>query len=304
MSLIAKSPFVPQSDLEIKFETYRYYLDCFCREITKTNQNWRVFAQHCFRCTNRLQGLQNIDLDWIGRWTKISWNTEYLLSEGAPDTELIRINNQWKPIQAYYSLYSCGEAVAYIIDGNKADGHHKTLKKITEFFVKMKISPWDKAFKGAKGKSRDEHFAVNFPDDIEIPHNLKRMGVSPLSMIAKCLKAEHNHRIDETYNKQPGFLKYRYDPGYTGLLHFLYRLRVKSNYKDVGIFISKAPDAHIKNFSISLYIICFYTLVLFEILLIRKCRKKTIIELAEKYLEINPKAMQLERRINFYKDKL
>lgn len=290
------------SEIEIKFETYRYYLDSICRQIEDEYTAWRVFCKFCLKETTSLQGISGFDEAWVKRWMKIAWNTEYLMRENTEEYELIRFNNQWKPIQSYYTVYAASEAVAYVLDGKHADGHQKSMKKVMDYLSKTKLSPWNKAFKGAKGESGNDHKPVNFPADISIPHNLKRVDITPVEMIAKCLKVEHKHRIDDLFIKKKGQYKYSFNPGLTGLIHFLYRLRVKSNYKDVEIFISEAPPENIKSFSDSLEKIVLYTLTLLEIILIRKCKKKFILELAREYIKINKNADILIRRMKYYKN--
>jgi len=293
-------PFRSQDDIEIKFETYRFYLESFFQQIDKEYFSWEDFCKKTLHQTKNLQGFRGFDENWIKRWMKIAWNTEYLMEEMTDDFELIRFNNQWKPIQSYYSIYAACEPVVYVLDGEYANGHQKSMKKITEYLVKTSLCPWNKAFVGEKGKSGRDHCPVNFPNDINIPHNLQRTNVNPIEMVAKCLKVEHQHRIDDLFKKERGKYKYNFDPGLTGIIHFFYRLRVKSNYKDVEIFVSEAPEENIKGFSKSLEKIVLYTLTLLEVILIRKCRKIFIIELARDYLRINPNAKELEERKCFY----
>ncbi len=296
-----KSSFSQSSDVEIKFETYRFYLESIYRQIEKEYPDWSLFCRKCIKETNNLKGFSGFDESWVKRWMKIAWNTEYLMKETTDDYELIRFNNQWKPIQSYYSVYAASEAASYVLDGNYANGHQKSMKKVTEYLVKTNLCPWNKAFKGEKGKKGNSHYPVNFPSDVSIPHNLQRVNINPLEMIAKCLKVEHQHRIDDLFVKKKGLYKYNFNPGLSGIIHFLYRLRVKSNYKDVEIFISEAPEENIKGFSNSLEKIIFYTLTLLELILIRKCKKKFILDLAKEYLNINKNALYLKRRMSFYK---
>jgi phosphopantetheinyl transferase (holo-ACP synthase) len=292
------------SEIEIKFETYRYYLDSICSQIEQEYTAWRLFCKFCLKETNSLQGISGLDEAWVKRWMKIAWNTEYLMRENTEEYELIRFNNQWKPIQSYNTVYAASEAVAYVLDGKHADGHQKSMKKVTDYLAKTKLSPWNKAFKGAKGKNGNDHKPVNFPADISIPHNLQRVDIAPIGMIAKCLKVEHKHRIDDLFIKKKGHYKYNFNPGLTGIIHFLYRLRVKSNYKDVEIFVSGAPPENIKSFSGSLEKIVLYTLTLLEIILIRKCKKKFALEVAKEYLKINKNADILTRRMKYYKSNI
>ncbi|MFW6135040.1 MAG: hypothetical protein ACOC5R_05640 [Elusimicrobiota bacterium] len=299
-----KVPSRSQDDIEIKFETYRFYLESICQQIDNEYLSWQDFCKKTLHQTINLQGFRGFYETCIKRWMKIAWNTEYLMEEMTDDFELIRFNNQWKPIQSYYSVYAACEPVVFVLDGEYANGHQKSMRKTTEYLVKKSLCPWNKAFKGARGKSRKDHCPVNFQDNINIPHNLQRINVNPIEMIAKCLKVEHQHRIDDLFNKERGKYKYNFDPGLTGIIHFLYRLRIKSNYKDVEIFVSEAPEENIKGFSKSLEKIVLYTLTLLEVILIRKCKKKFIINLINEYLNMNSRASQLEKRKSFYENNI
>lgn len=290
------------SEAAVKFETYRFYLQCFHDYLKDEYGGWKKFGRDCMKRTQCLKDMGMFDHTWIERWMKICWNTEYIMTTGGDkkDVELMRINNQWMPIQCYYAIYAAAEALAYAIDGNKADGHQKTLRKVTSFFVRNGLSPWNKAYEGSRGPKGRSHNPVNFPEGITIPHNLQRCGVSPIQMIAKCLKVEHSQRIDDLFKKKPGLCKCDFDPGYTGPFHFLYRLRVKSNYKDVETFVSGATGDSIKSFSTSIKRFCFWSLLYMEIVLIRKCHKDYFAELAGKYLKLNPRADRLKSRKGFY----
>lgn len=293
-----------ERDLQIKFETYRFYLRCIKDVISAGRPKRHDLAMEIISSSSNIQGIRGFDASWIERWMKIAWNTEYVLAFGGDDPELARINNQWKPIQAYYSVYAASEAVGHAIDGNKADGHQKALRKVTDFFVARGISPWNKAFKGSRGRLQCQFVPVNFPHGIVIPNNLSRAGIEPLQMLAKCLKAEHEHRINELFVKKPGLFKYNFDPGYTGLFHFLYRLRIKSNYRDVEIFVTQVDDDGIADFSSSLDKICYHSLQYMEIILIRKCKKRFILNLGQSYLRINPRADRLRERLSFYEENI
>lgn len=125
-----------------------------------------------------------------------------------------------------------------MIDGNKLDGHIKALRKISEYFVRQGFAPWCLSFCGCLGKDKEQARANHFPAGLQIPHSLSRTGIQPIQMVAKCLRAEHANRVDDFFEKGKGLYKYNFDPGHTTILHFMYRLRIKSNYKDVEIFFS------------------------------------------------------------------
>lgn len=285
-----------------KFETYRYYLKCICLYLSSEYSNLPSFIQYCYEKTRSIKLLKSLDPIEIERYLRIAWNTEFLLTIDYGDPEITRINNQWTPIQAYYSIYSGLEALSYGVNGSHTSSHVKALSKCSDFLIDIGISPWDKAFLGYRGKDNNSHIPINFPENIIIPHNLQRHGVKPIEMIAKFLKVEHAHRVDDKWKskKESGCYKYMYDPKPTTLLHFMYRLRVKSNYEEVDTFVTEAPERIIIEFAQSLRTITTWSLALIEILLLRRFGKGKIISQMESYLLMNNDADKVNVRLELY----
>jgi hypothetical protein len=299
MSIFAGGAYTPTSDSEKAFETYRYYLHSIC-ECHRRYGRWTDFGNGVLAKTRVLQGLKSPDFAWVGRFLKIAWNTEFLISAGTRDAELARFSNQWTPIQCYYAAYGGAEAAGYALDGQRADGHEKALRKVTDYFIKAGVSPWNYAFRGPLGRGGDSVAPANFPPGLVVPHNFRRAGVRPYEMVAKCLKAEHRHRIDDQW-KRGRDRKFNFDPGPTGLLHFLYRLRIRSNYRDIDAFISGAPDASIRSFGDSIRQITFYALLYLEIIVLRKIGKRALLGLIDTYVRQNARAKRLAARSRFYR---
>ncbi len=281
-------------------------MHCIMEYLFATFTDWQNFGVQVIGVAGKFKKLPNCDSSYLERFLKIAWNTEYLACENqSNDVHIIRINNQWKPIQIYYAIYSAGEALSYLIDGNKSNGHRKCLRKLSDFFVNHGLSPWKYAFNGWRGKSNNDHFPVNFPAGLVMPDsNLQRRGVQPVQMIAKCLKAEHYHRVDDDFQKKKGIYKYKFNPHYTTILHFLCRLRIKSNYKDADIFLAEAPNRIIQEFSNDLSDFCFWTMLFFEIFIIQKCTKSCFVNIFEHYEKMNPNITRLKQRIEFYESNI
>ena len=123
-------------------------------------------------------------------------------------------------------------------------------------------------------------------------------------MITTCLRAEHKHRINENFFKRRNFFKKDFNPGLTSLFHFFYRLRIKSNYRDIDFFIMEASDALILEFASALKKIVFWFLIISEIYLIRRCRKRNIIRAIDNYLAINPYHGLLRDRSEYYENNI
>ena len=135
-----------------RFETYRNYLQRFCSHSRAEHPTWLALANACAAATQQLQPTKPLDETWVRRFMGIAWNTECLMRHVPESADLLRVSNAWLPVQAYYAVYAGAEALAYVIDGVKADGHVKALRKATSFFVKGSIAPWKLAYGGAKGR--------------------------------------------------------------------------------------------------------------------------------------------------------
>jgi len=299
MKSIVQNP--ERTDDLIRFDTYRFYLHSVCAFLSDEHNAWDAFARQWLLEAAKLPPLTTIDEKWIARFLKLSWNTEYLLAQKIDDVELARVSNQWLPVQAYYAVYSAAEALAYSIDGHKTEGHAKTLRKTSDWLVKHGPRPWCFAFTGARGKSGGEAKPVRLPNPLMLPSNLQRIGVQPVQMIAKCLKAEHSHRIDDSWRRGCGKKKYEYaPPGPTTVLHFLYRLRIKANYGNVDLFLADAPDDEITGFGNHLRKLCYWTLLMMEIVVRRRILPSRFDTLASSYLTGNPDAKHLAMRCRVY----
>ncbi|MFZ2055023.1 MAG: hypothetical protein WAU81_12620 [Candidatus Aminicenantales bacterium] len=292
---------LPSEEADYKFETYRYYVQCFVEMINTLYPTDQALIKEISQSTKHLQGFKGYNRNWVPRFLKNAWNTEFVLNFNlVDDPELARINNQWLPIQTYYSVYSAGEAVSYLLDGNKAGSHRACLKKINNFLVNLGVMPWNLMYIGPIGKKSSEHRPKNFPPDIEVPHNLARKGISPIQMVCKCLKAEHKNRVHDEFQKKKGKFKYRFDPGNTSLLNFLYRLRIKSNYEEIDVFLTQAPDRLIMELGKNMASLGFKTLILFEIITMKKIGKSDFNSIVDEYMALNRNASALQTRRKLY----
>lgn len=305
----------PITKSEKAFETYRSYLSSIIADFVKIYSTLDNFAEHAWKeCELTPLRRPPFDSKTIRRYLIIAWNTEYLLElNNFSEIDIVKISNQWRPIQAYYSIYSAGEAVSYVIDGSLVESHNKCIAKLNSFFVeRVRIRPFCLCYTGS---TRRGIVSKNIPAGVAPVNNLSRIKSTPVNLIATCVRAEHRNRIDEFEPKkltkvqrkkgQKKRLKLDYDPGYTTMLNFLYRLRIKSNYKDAEIFISDSPDEYIKKFSKDLTSIVNVTLLLFEIIIIRRWGTENFARLAQSYLKSfnynkQGSGSPLERRLQIY----
>jgi len=139
----------------------------------------------------------------------------------------------------------------------------------------------------------------NFPPNVVVPNNLQRQDVDPNGMLARCLLAEHKNRVEDKWQPRAG-LKYAFDPGDTGLLHFLYRLRVKANYDNVEMFLVDGGPADISAFPILLSRFTMLAMIYLETITMRRIKKRVLVGMAKDYLDRNNDAVMLKRRLDLY----
>ena len=281
---------MPFSDEEIAFDVYQNYLENWVGFIKSKYKTYDDFIISISQLANKLQKSTNIDIEYIKRFLYLGWNTEDLVRLNDKNiiyNDMLKVNNQWKPIQVYYSIYSLSEAACYSLTRMKAESHSKCLSSISNYFKTTKIEPWNLGFTGYMGNKKiiSTIEPINFSKGIATPNSLTRVNTSPEEMIATCLKAEHKNRIKQHQKTGKKDLKYLYNPGLTTIFHFLYRLRIKSNYKEVEIFLSDAPENEVKAFSKNLTKINLYTNTLLEILILKKIGKKVLFEIMDEFVD-------------------
>jgi hypothetical protein len=286
------------------FETYRNYLQRFCQHSKSSHPKWADFAAACKQATASLRPLADVDEAQIKRWLGIAWNTEALLhlAKDGEEIDLLRIQNAWLPVQAYYAIYGGAEALSYAVDGQAAGSHGKALRKATAFFIKSSLTPWKLSYHGPLGKDKAQHKQRNFTPGTIPAHNLAGSSASDEAVIARCLKAEHQNRVVEACRKKtkPRRYQHSYDPGDTGVLHFLYRLRLRSNYRGINLFVVNAGDELVRSFTDGLVCVVTRTLSYMEAVLISKCGKDVVLSIAREFLPRNQFAGHLKRRVQHY----
>lgn len=282
------------------FRTYLNYLIAVRDHFRRHYGSVKTYYDACMEATRQIQGNRSIDLDYVRKYYKLAWNTEHLMHTSRnKDTDVQRLNNHWTPVQAYYSIYCACEATAYALHGQKPGSHSRALRLMTDRFKGSGLTPWCWVASGPIGKTRRDHRVDNLPPGTSVPHNLQMRDVDPIGMLALCLRAEHRHRVKDTWHRGAGF-KYAFDPGDTSLLHFLYRLRIKANYDDVEIFLVDAETSDISAFPDLLCLFTRLAMMYLEVLAMRKIRKKGMLELANGYIGQNPGAEALKRRLCVY----
>jgi hypothetical protein len=193
-----------------------------------------------------------------------SWNSELLLNLPFLFQEnFLKFSNHWSPVQSYYSIYLCLRALI-VAKNIRARGDHKTTLQIvsSNFIQGEKIIPypWNilkdcSKFCGLRGTS-----TVNFINPLENPFyfrkNLNKLQDSICLFVKTTRERIVKEKCQDWKEKNPinNRPRKRLKKGVKksiskstrpiSIFDCLYRLRIRSNYKDVDIFIlgSSVPE--------------------------------------------------------------
>jgi hypothetical protein len=201
---------VPEGEEEVAFDVYENYLESIVSLIREKYED--KFISSIATDTSKIKAGTLLSIDYIKRFLFLGWNTECLvkINDSLPDIELLRVNNQWKPIQVYYSIYSLCESTNYALTSQKKESHSGCLKSMSEYLSKHSFHPWSYAFNGYLGNSKTSRTItpINFSHNLIVPNSLKRQNISSEEVIACCLQAEHRNRIDDYRPQKKGPYKY------------------------------------------------------------------------------------------------
>lgn len=215
-----------------------------------------------------------------------AWHTEVAL--GVPqvfsDPGLIRFTNQWAPVQAYYALYSLWRAW-FALEGSQVQTHGEVLRSASSVIRQRALfpSPWSYACSGGYLLRDAAHIGFQSQQISDVKHLSTPGSISASDdWVAKALRTTRKFFLEQreenwkSQNRTKSGHRYqRIPPGErqrirsqlhaTTLFDFLYRLRIRSNYRDVDDFVSgQLDDADALNYFQSLLSFTQRTMLLLE----------------------------------------
>lgn len=224
----------------------------------------------------------SVDYEQVRRSLAHAWGTELLLALSgrfASDDEFVRLSNNWAVVQVYYVLYHVTQALAVAKGFLRPDSHAKTQNQYVSFWLKrpLNLAPWTL---GAKASGWCNCPAGQTIDSAI--HAWSACGeATQLSIAAKALRTTRDDAVAEAASRLRDKKKAdrrrawladeaahvaagrrpRQEPTWAkpqltalerqdvdskvsphGLIHYLYRLRIKTNYVDSAMFTDGPPD--------------------------------------------------------------
>ncbi len=232
-----------------------------------------------------LLSIRNMDTSHIRRLLFNCWSSETLLNlPRFLDVDFIKFSNHWSPVQSYYAMYLAVRAL--IVSRNiSARGDHTTTLNVcvSNFINNQRIFPGPWSYLNGLGGND-----LNFPDDftkldLSIQQNPyffrtdRNLLLSNYSLFLKTTRDrlfEEKIEIWKSNNPTHHGQRLRLPPGKrkeidqstraTSFLDCFYRLRTRSNYRDVDIFILGSGQQEARNYLDALCNITHKTLVMLE----------------------------------------
>ena len=201
----------------------------------------------------KIKGTKNLDLNLIKKWLVNGWNTEKILITNKQ--LLLNDDNyfvlQWSFPQAYYSVFAT--TLAYFSSvGYTENSHTAVLKKLGEIIHSGEYPSFLSFNASGTKKNMNYH-------NIDCHSTNKTWGVSSFdtdsveNKICQFLRTTRKIQLDEKReDMKKNFLTSKHQPkkkidesewekvsqktGYTTIFNFIYRKRIKANYRDIDTF--------------------------------------------------------------------
>jgi hypothetical protein len=250
-----------------------------------------------------VQRNSNVDIGRVRDLLLNSWNSEVLLNfPGLLKNDFLKFSNHWSPVQSYYSIYLALRALIIAKNFDARGDHTTTLQVVVSNFIKgekLLPLPW--------GLLLDNQGFQNLPEDVsprqinplENPYYFRSDQNRLCDSLCLFLKTTRKRVIEEKCQDWKGKHPTRKGPRKRlpagqrkkivqktkaiSTFDCFYRLRIRSNYKDVDIFIlgSSAPET--KYYFDALCNITDKTLFVIETYLYRYLGKKNMEQTISEY---------------------
>jgi len=227
------------------------------------------------------------NLEAVRRFLRSSWSTEgiVLMQHSLPE-ETRRFLNHWLAVQCYYSVYSSLRSLISSLGRNPAMDHVGLLMQVASLLKDNRISipaPWN-LWCGGIDRYQTISFS-NFPSTPSDVSNISRPSTGNIwDWAAKFLKTTRNWREEyfeerwkndgriktkngepkKNYNREDWETLYGKVMYPTTLFEAMYRLRIRSNYEDVDMFLLGQNDSDARDYADSIILITQATLFVIE----------------------------------------
>lgn len=283
------------------FTTYKNYLLALSYLIDLTFPNYSMLVNSL----KNIQPRHNINEHRVRSLLLNSWNSELLLNlPNLFQEDFLKFSNHWSPVQSYYSIYLGCRALIVAKNINARGDHATTCRVVVSNLIQgenLFPQPWGILMDGQGFKNLNNYTSPHSINPLENPHYFRNdpdklwdslclfIRTTRYRIIEeKCQEWKDRHPTNKGARKRlPSGKKVKiaYSTQPTSLFDCFYRLRIRSNYKDVDIFIlgSSAPET--RYYFNALCNITDKTLFVIESYLCRYLGRKKIFTIINDYLQ-------------------
>lgn len=264
MPILIKFPSAEEEERARRFQVHKQYLAAIREFLAETYKAQAQIAplgvlesQRDLRGFRRIQRQKARNPDLVRRYLAISWASETQLRIArATERELLRYSNVWAPVHAYYAVYMALQAwFASMNLQGLVDDHSATLRTASRHVTERTLLPlpWNVGCRGTPHLG--EVSFLGLPDgadpnkDIELLSNPSPDTFWP--RYCKMLETTRTRRLDRHFDewkrqnnrKQIRAAEKRSVESRvwaTTIFDFLFRLRVRANYREVASFLMSA----------------------------------------------------------------
>lgn len=274
-----------------RFFAYSNYLIAASRLMRQCHPTDSSFAANLCSMSG-VTKIKKRDCDSIPRIAELlrnSWFTEVALCEARKYPDFLPFSNPWAMVQAYYSIYLTIRAYFHAFNRVVAPTHRTTLRTISSDLVSCKNrfpEPWKSILIGDT-KSKPIHFAnSHYSKPLKLSNALESpYTADPWQHYFLFLKTTRDRQIKSAIDKwKIDQSKKRINSTdrsilvsnihQTSFFDALYRIRARSNYRDVDSFAfgSSTPVAA-DELHEALASVIYCTLFMFEIMIYKSIGK-------------------------------
>lgn len=305
------------------FSTYNHYLTSYRYVLEGLYGNGDEVLANLDNAVRSTTGFRNVEArerpqDLYEKALSNAWSTEAALYLPARlgGEELMPCANHWATIQAYYALYPLLRAFVAVRSGSEPVPRHAwLLEQISETTTGQKLfpSPWNVVCQGhQKAYSFD-----GLPQGVGI-HEFSTLSrprpEDAWSSVCKALKTTRKGRIEDRvkdWKKAKGRKRIPRDERQqlgvtmkaTTVFNFLYRFRIRSNYRDADAFAAGTlRPADAVHFNESLRLLVSTSMFVLELIIDAYLGAGCLERVAKRFLERTPNMAEetLGKRLRYF----
>ena len=266
MPLVIRLPTPEEKDRALRFQVHHFYVlsivdyltDRYACFSTSILQNV-IAEQKGLAGIQRIQRRSDVDQQALSQYLCLGWASELQLRlANLSEPVLLRYSNAWAPIHAYYAVYMAAQAW-FVAMGHRevVDNHTGSLNTIANQVAARNLFPlpWSVTCSGCPQTSNATYHGLPHGVDPAVPCEVLSRPDPETFWPRYCtlLRTTRERRLvrnfDEwkrrngrhkMYAKEKDDVAKKLAP--TTAFDFFWRLRVRSNYRDVRAFLMSGVD--------------------------------------------------------------